>query len=158
MTSSRKNSKLKNKAYAHAYARELQDLMLATQIRVLREQRNLTQAQLAALADMKQARISLLESGSYSQWSLATLRALAEALDVGLAVRFTSFCKLVDRLEHESRELLKVDDRTHELAQAITSSATTITLEVQSSRAPLPIEWVTSGVNTSNEHATAVMH
>jgi transcriptional regulator with XRE-family HTH domain len=62
-------------------------LLLATQIRVLRKQRKLSQSQLARITGMKQARISLLENGSYSQWSLATLRAFAEALDVGLDVR-----------------------------------------------------------------------
>jgi transcriptional regulator with XRE-family HTH domain len=122
MNSSRSRKKLTSRKYAHAYLQQLQDLLLATQIRVLRKQRKLSQSQLARITGMKQARISLLENGSYSQWSLATLRAFAEALDVGLDVRFTSYFDLVDRMERESTESLEVAKRADELRPEYTTT------------------------------------
>jgi len=115
MSSSRSRRNLSSRKYAHAYLQQLQDLLLATQIRVLRKQRKLSQSQLARITGMKQARISLLESGTYSQWSLATLRVFAEALDVGLDVRFVSYFDLLDRMERESPGSLEVARRADEL-------------------------------------------
>lgn len=155
MSSSRKNNKLKEKRYAHAYARELQSLLIATQIRVLREQRGLTQAQLANLCGMKQARISLMESGSYSQWTLSTLRALAEAFDVGLDVRFMSFCELLDRMENSTRTALEVESRQAELGQPQTTAASTIFV----SRVSLgnitswSADWQTTAGEVADQHA-----
>ncbi|KKN79647.1 hypothetical protein LCGC14_0338510 [marine sediment metagenome] len=61
---------------------------IATQIKTLRKQRDWTQEDLAKKANMKQARISLLENASYSSWSMSTLRRLAEAFDLTLYVTF----------------------------------------------------------------------
>lgn len=69
---------------------------IAFQIRALRNRRNLRQAQLAKLLDVKQPLISSWEDPSYGKYSLATLKDLAKAFDVGLLVRFVPFGKLVD--------------------------------------------------------------
>ena len=56
--------------------------MVATQIKVLREQRVMTQAALAEKADMRQPRLSVMEDAGYSNWSINTLKRLARAFDL----------------------------------------------------------------------------
>jgi predicted XRE-type DNA-binding protein len=77
--------------YRRSYAESQLDATVATQIKLIREQRRLTQQQLAKLAGMKQSRISAMEDVDYSSWSLNTLKRLAAALDCALDVRFVPF-------------------------------------------------------------------
>lgn len=97
-----------DKEYRHAYADEALNATIATQIKVLREQRDLTQEALAREAQMKQSMISRYENVNYSSWSIKTLKKLAEAFDVFLEVRFRSFRSLVESAETLSREALQV--------------------------------------------------
>lgn len=97
-----------DKSYRHAYSDESLNLSIATQIKVLREQRQLRQKDLALLAGMKQSMISRYEDVNYSSWSINTLKKLAEAFDVVLDVRFRSFNDLVTITEGFSRETLQV--------------------------------------------------
>ncbi len=97
-----------DKEYRHAYADENLNATIATQIKVLREQRELTQEVLARTAGMKQSMISRYENVNYSSWSINTLRKLAEAFDVFLDVRYRSFRELVETTERFSREALQV--------------------------------------------------
>jgi transcriptional regulator with XRE-family HTH domain len=97
-----------DKSYRHAYADESLNLSIATQIKVLREQRELRQKDLAELAGMKQSMISRYENVNYSSWSINTLKKLAEAFDVMLDVRFRSFRDLVTLTQEFSRETLQV--------------------------------------------------
>jgi len=97
-----------DKDYRHAYAEESLNLTIATQIKVLREQREFTQERLAKEAGMKQSMISRYENINYSSWSINTLRKLAEAFDVFLDVRFRSFRDLVESTNRFGREALQV--------------------------------------------------
>ena len=81
--------------YRHSYAEECLNTMIATQIRVLREQRELTQRTLAQKCAMKQPRIAILEDANYSNWSINSLKRLARAFDLALSVRFDSFSDLI---------------------------------------------------------------
>jgi ribosome-binding protein aMBF1 (putative translation factor) len=72
---------LQDSEYRHAYADEQLNLSIGTQIKVLREQQEMTQEQLAAKIGTKQAGISRLESANYAGWSIAALRRVAQALD-----------------------------------------------------------------------------
>jgi transcriptional regulator with XRE-family HTH domain len=101
------------KEYRHAYAEESLNLTIATQIKVLREQREWRQDDLAREAEMKQSMISRYENVNYSSWSINTLKKLAKALDVVLDVRFRSFRDLVivtDAFNRESLEVPKFED------------------------------------------------
>jgi len=103
----------RNKEYRHAYIDSFLNSSIATQIKVLREQREWSQGRLAQEADMKQSRISVLENVHYSSWSIATLKRLAEAFDVTLRVSFESFgSRLVDidRFGRESLERFSFDE------------------------------------------------
>ena len=97
-----------DKSYRHAYADESLNLSIATQIKVLREQREMRQKDLAELAGMKQSMISRYENVNYSSWSINTLKKLAEAFDVMLDVRFRSFRDLVTLTQGFSRQSLEV--------------------------------------------------
>jgi transcriptional regulator with XRE-family HTH domain len=97
-----------DKAYRNAYADESLNISVATQLKVLRQQRELTQEELAVEAGMQQPMISRYENVNYSSWSINTLKKLAVALDVWLDVRFRSFGELVRTTEEFSRKSLQV--------------------------------------------------
>ncbi len=71
---------------------------IAFQIRSLRDRQKLTQAKLSELLGdkRKQPLISEWENPNYGKYTLATLKDLAKAFDVGLLVRFVPFSTLVD--------------------------------------------------------------
>jgi transcriptional regulator with XRE-family HTH domain len=96
-----------DKEYRHAYADESLSTYIATQIKVLREQRELTQRELAERAGMAQPRIAVLEDVNYSSWSITTLRRLAQAFDVRLSVKFENFSSLIPEIETLGRDALE---------------------------------------------------
>jgi transcriptional regulator with XRE-family HTH domain len=87
---------LRDLDYRYAYAEDFLNTLVATQIKVLREQRNLTQQELADLIGTKQAGISRLENVNYSAWKTQTLRKLARAFGVRLRITFETFGTLLD--------------------------------------------------------------
>jgi transcriptional regulator with XRE-family HTH domain len=107
---------LADKEFAHGYVDEFLNVSIATQLKVLREQRELTQEQLANLAGMKQERISVLENVNYSSWSINPLRKLAKALDVTLKVSFETFGSRLIDMGNINRRSLERMSREDELA------------------------------------------
>jgi transcriptional regulator with XRE-family HTH domain len=91
----RLKKELHNEDYRYAYDEEFSNSRMATQIKVLREQQELKQSELAELAGMKQSRISELENVNYNSWSISTLRRLARALGVRLSFAFESWGELL---------------------------------------------------------------
>lgn len=101
---------LNDKEYRHSYAEEFLNTWIATQIKVLREQRNWKQSDLAREAGMKQSAISRLENMNYSSWSLSTLKRLAYAFDVRVKVSFETFGSLISEFAHFGAESLQRAD------------------------------------------------
>jgi transcriptional regulator with XRE-family HTH domain len=97
----------RNAEYAYAYTDGFLNSRIATQIKVIREQRGWTQQILATEAGMMQARISVLENVNYSAWSISTLRRIARALGVRLNVSFEEFGTLVPELGKFDRASLQ---------------------------------------------------
>ncbi len=93
--------------YRFAYAEDFLNTSIATQIRVLREQRKMTQVDLALDIGSKQAGVSRLENVNYSAWKTETLRKLARAFDVRLRISFETFGTLLDDDARFSRESLQ---------------------------------------------------
>lgn len=93
--------------YAHTYAFGFLNSYIATQIKVLRESREWTQAILAQEVNMKQSRISTLEDVNYSAWSISTLRRLAKAFNLRLKVSFEEFGSLFQEIDTFSRKSLE---------------------------------------------------
>ena len=99
--------KFRNAEYAYAYSDGFLNSRIATQIKVIREQRGWTQQHLASEAGMMQARISVLENVNYSAWSISTLRRIAHALGVTLHVSFEEFGSIVPELKKFDRASLQ---------------------------------------------------
>jgi len=88
---------LKSKEYRDAFVSAHIDTGIPFQVRALREQRGLTQKELAERAGMKQERISAIENPNYKNaFTLSTLKRLASAFDIALIVRFAPISQLVD--------------------------------------------------------------
>jgi transcriptional regulator with XRE-family HTH domain len=118
--------------YRHGYLEEFVFDRLANQIKVLREQRGLTQARLAEAAGMKQTRISILEDSSNTSLNVSTLLRLAKALDVGLEVKFFPFSKVAEQIASFSLQSLNVPSYTQE---ALRPNLTVVVGTNRSSRA-----------------------
>jgi transcriptional regulator with XRE-family HTH domain len=88
--------KFKDKAYRDGFVASHLANNIAAQIFSTRELRGLTQTELAEMAGMAQARISVMEYSGYENFSVKTLKRLASALDVALVVRFVPFSELAD--------------------------------------------------------------
>ncbi len=73
------------------YSEEFINMKIATQIKVLREQRGWKQTELAERSQMKQPRVAVLENVNYESWSLATLRQFARAYDLVVDVEFKEY-------------------------------------------------------------------
>lgn len=99
---------LKDKAYREAFVFSQMSIPISFQIRALREQRKLTQKELAEKANMLQPRIVELERPKGNEPNLRTLGRLAAALDVALIVKFVPFSELVDWAERFSPDTFVV--------------------------------------------------
>lgn len=88
---------LRSKEFRDAFISSRVSNTLALQIRAMRQERGWSQAYLAELLGTSQNAIHRLESPQYGKPSITTLRRLASIFDVGLAVWFAPFSKLVDR-------------------------------------------------------------
>lgn len=151
--------------YRQAYAEGFSDSKIATQIKVLREQRGWTQQQLADAAGMKQSRIAALEDVNYSSWSLRTLRRLAQAFDVWLDVEFQEFGAIKAQLRHFSRKALGrrpfVEDpafveTTEQQISGVTSAFTTGPIYVGTLNQSLSVEFFTSEITPAFTFSSAL--
>jgi transcriptional regulator with XRE-family HTH domain len=93
-----------NEEYRYSYVESLLNSQLAAQLKVLREERDLTQEDLADKIGTKQAGISRLENVNYSSWKTETLRKLARALGVRLKISFEEFGTLPEDMERFNRK------------------------------------------------------
>lgn len=90
--------------YRYAYAEDFLNTYIATQIRVLRDQRGMKQEDLAKAIGTKQSGISRLENVNYSNWKTDTLKKLARAFGVRLRISFETFGSLLDEDATFSRQ------------------------------------------------------
>lgn len=104
--------RLKNKASRDAYVEADLVNSIASQIRVLRQQRGWSQKELAEKINTSQGVISRLEDPSYGKFSMKSLLQLAAVFDVSIVTRFLPFSQSVpitwetksDNLKAESFE------------------------------------------------------
>lgn len=100
-------TELRDPEYSEAYAESFLNAFVATQIKVIREQRQMTQAQLATAIGTTQAGVSRIENVNYSSWSVRTLIKLARAFGVRLKVSFEPFGTLPDEVMAFNRVTLE---------------------------------------------------
>jgi transcriptional regulator with XRE-family HTH domain len=106
-------SNLKDKEYRTAFISSHINNGIPFQIRTMRNNRNLTQEELAVLTNMKQAAICRLENPNYGNFTLKTLKEVASAFDVALIVKFVPFSELVKwdlNLSSESLDVISYKD------------------------------------------------
>jgi transcriptional regulator with XRE-family HTH domain len=135
--------------FSEGYAESFQDAYVATQIKVLREQNEWTQAELAEVLNTTQTAVSRIENVNYSAWNISTLKKLARAFRVRLKVSFESYGSLINDVENFSRENLKRAPREKdpELAigiQDVASAATKLFVDIGQFKArkqdePVPV-------------------
>ncbi len=92
--------------YRHTYSDGFLNSFLATQIKVLREERSWTQAKLADEAKMNQSRISELEDVNFDSWTIRTLRKLCRAFDLRLKISFEDFGTMLTDFRNLDRQSL----------------------------------------------------
>jgi transcriptional regulator with XRE-family HTH domain len=90
----------------YAYADSTVNAFIAAQIKALREDRELSQEQLADLIGTKQSGISRLEKADYSSWKIETLRKLAKAFGVRLKVGFEEFGSILPDISGFTKDRL----------------------------------------------------
>jgi transcriptional regulator with XRE-family HTH domain len=93
--------------FRYGYAEAFLNSYIAAQIKIIREEREMTQAQLAEKIGTKQAGISRLENVNHAAWKVETLTRLARALGVRLRISFEEFGTLPDEIEFFGPESLK---------------------------------------------------
>jgi DNA-binding XRE family transcriptional regulator len=81
---------LNDPEFKRHYDEEKQALQLAMKIAAMREQKGLSQQQLAKLMGTSQQAISRIESGEYEGFTLKTLEKVAEATGMKVKIDFVA--------------------------------------------------------------------
>ncbi len=115
--SHKKFKKFLDKPYRDAYIGAHIKNNIAYQTRLMREQRNWTQQQLAEKADKTQNTISRLEDPSYGKLTIKTLLELASSFDVALLIKFVPFSDFLNETQALSAEALSAKSFTEELRE-----------------------------------------
>jgi transcriptional regulator with XRE-family HTH domain len=100
-------SELRDSDYRYAYAESFLNTKIAAQIKTLREQRGMKQAEVGAAIGTPQSGYSRFEDANHSVWKTDTLWKIAKALDVRLNISFETFGSLIDDKEHFTKESLQ---------------------------------------------------
>jgi transcriptional regulator with XRE-family HTH domain len=100
--------KLSDPAYREAFVSSRIAQTVATQIKVMRQARDLSQKDLARELGTSQNAIYRLENPKYGRPNISTLKKVAEFFKVGLIVRFAAFSELVDWSLNLSQESFKI--------------------------------------------------
>ena len=111
---------LKTKTFRDAFVSSRITETVAFQVRVLRQERGLSRAELAVAIDEPECSIWMLENPSCGEKSILTLKKVASFFDVGLVVRLEKYSDILDwvsRLDSESI-LVPSADQDIELGQA----------------------------------------
>ena len=89
----------------YVYADTVTNAFVSAQIKALKEDRKLSQAELAELIGTQQSGISRLLRLDYSAWQIETLRKLARAFGVRLRISFEEFGTLSSEIENFRKSL-----------------------------------------------------
>ena len=120
---------IENKETRGAYIRAKLNVNIPSQIRALRQKREMTQGTLADEADMKQSRISAMERPGETKFNLETLIRLAAVLRVGLSVKFVSFSEMVkwsNEYSQDNFDVVKIENDPAFVAPEVLARETTM--------------------------------
>lgn len=119
---------LDTKEYREALAIEHVNTTLAIQTRMMRENHQWKQSDLAARLGKHQETVSQWESPDYGRHSMTTLKALAAAFDVALLVKFIPFSELVQDMVNLSETRLSPPSFGEEQYRALVAVSATSNL------------------------------
>ncbi|MGD1093996.1 MAG: helix-turn-helix transcriptional regulator [Bryobacteraceae bacterium] len=91
-----------SREYRESYAENFSNEFITLQMKLLRKQRGLSQAQLGGRIESNQGRVSVYENKEYGQWNVDTLRRIAASLDCWLNVTIESYGTLLDKADRFS--------------------------------------------------------
>lgn len=94
--------------YRYAYAQSFLNTKLASQIKTLREQRGMTQAEAAAKMDIKQPGYRRFEDVNHEVWKTDSLWNIARTYGVRLDISFKTFGTLPGEKERLTKESLQL--------------------------------------------------
>jgi transcriptional regulator with XRE-family HTH domain len=121
------SKKIRRKPYREAFLKQNIVSSLSHQIKINRVSRGWSQQDLADKIGSKQSVISRYEDSSYGKLSVSTLIQIANALDVGLEVKFTPFSRLVGEVNSWTREKAMVPSFSTELKAIESCSLESVT-------------------------------
>jgi transcriptional regulator with XRE-family HTH domain len=98
---------LRDPEFSEGYAESFLDTYVATQLKVLREQRHLTQKEVAKNLRTSQGVVSRLEDADYASWNVNTLRKFARLYDVRLHISFETYGSLIGDMKRFGRKSLE---------------------------------------------------
>ena len=116
---------LDSKEYREALAIEHVNTTLAIQIRMMRENHQWKQSDLAGRLRKHQETVSQWENPDYGRHSMTTLKALAAAFDVALLAKFIPFSELVQDMVNLSETRLSPPSFGEEQYYALASVSVT---------------------------------
>jgi len=90
------------------YIRAKLDVLIPSQLRALRMRENKTQPELAQMADMKQSRISAMETPGLVNFNRETLVRMAATHSVGLVIKFVPFSEMLEWENSYSQDAFNV--------------------------------------------------
>jgi transcriptional regulator with XRE-family HTH domain len=102
---------LRDPEFSEGYAESFLNSYVATQIKVIREQRQMKQSDLAREVGTTQTAISRIENVNYSSWNINTLKKLARAFHLRLMVSFETYGTLPDEVGKFTQESLQRAER-----------------------------------------------
>jgi transcriptional regulator with XRE-family HTH domain len=113
-TSDNLRVELRDPEFSEGYAESFLNSYIATQIKVIREQRKMKQADLAREVGTTQTAISRIENVNYSSWNVNTLKKLARAFHLRLMVSFETYGTLPDEVGKFTQESLQRAEREND--------------------------------------------
>lgn len=87
---------LSDRDFRASYIRAKLDVLIPSQLRALRLRQEKSQPELAQMADMKQSRISAMETPGLVNFNRETLVRMAATHNVGLVIKFVPFSEMLE--------------------------------------------------------------
>lgn len=112
------------KDFRAAYIRAKLEVLIPSQLRALRLRQTKTQPELAQMADMKQSRISAMETPGRVNFNLDTLVRMAATFNVGLMVKLIPFSEMLaweNEYSQDAFDVTKLADDVDFLQPAVSS-------------------------------------
>jgi len=117
---------LRERDFRAAYIRAKLDVLIPSQLRALRLSQDKTQPEVARLSDMKQSRISAIETPGRVNFNLETLVRLAATHSIGLIVKFVPFSEMLEWENEYSQDTFNVTQLSEDIAFLHPKAARTV--------------------------------